>query len=232
MARPSPTDHVLPWHGLPARVVERLNAIEYRRLVCRLSLLSFALIGIAALAGAASLHPFHVSVAEIERNAETNRVEFALRLWPEDLERALSARAGKAVDLENTENIDELILAYIDRTFFIAPPGEKPSAAWKPKTILDTPDENGEQAELPRLTWVGKEVGGRDVWVYFEMRLPESMPSLEGAWISNSLLVRTIDGHENMMQIRDGDLRVTLRTDEQTRWVRIATEPKAEPTGE
>jgi len=50
--------------------------------------LAFALLTVISLAPLACAHPYHVSVAEIERDVETDRLEVALKVWPEEIGRA------------------------------------------------------------------------------------------------------------------------------------------------
>ena len=60
------------------------------------ALLALAL-GLGGAAPAAEgVHPFHVTLAEAEYNAESRRLEVALRVYhPLDLETALTRRAGR-----------------------------------------------------------------------------------------------------------------------------------------
>jgi len=173
-----------------------------------------------SLTPAASAHPSHVSVAEIERDQQTNRLEIALRVWPEDLEKTLEARTDRDVDLDSSDGVDELIADYLDETIIVAPPGKKPTRNWRPVPITKT-DEQGDTIELPRVIWVGKKFDRRDLWLYFELRLPAGMGSLKDAWISNRLFLGSVPSQENVMQIRDADLRVTLRTESDRLWARI-----------
>lgn len=199
----------------------------------------------------AQAHPFHVTIAEATRNAETKRIEVALRLWPEDLEAALtklqtelrdkapggiSAPAQERehpaagdlparINLDTTPDIDLLIAAYLDRIFLLAPPSERsPSEppAW------DAPAQPAPRAT--RILWLGKEIGARQAWLYFEVRLPAGMKNLEGAWISNRALFDVEPDQENIMMIRDGEFRITVRTEREAPWVRLnAPEPPKEP---
>ena len=92
-------------------------------------------------------HPFHISVAEIEYNQETGKLEFALRVWPEDLEKALSQSSRKQIDLDKTKEIDEMVFQYLQKNIDVV-------AADKKKC---------------KLTWVGKEVEVKQAWLYFEI---------------------------------------------------------------
>ena len=71
-------------------------------------------IALATPAAVAAPHPFHVTIAEADYNEESGKLEVALRIYnPGDLEEALGRRAGERVDLERTENVDDLIVAYL-----------------------------------------------------------------------------------------------------------------------
>ncbi|MDF1666343.1 MAG: hypothetical protein P1V97_31630, partial [Planctomycetota bacterium] len=76
-----------------------------------LSVLS--LVSLAALVGpqSAAAHPFHVTLAEAELETKTGNLELAIRVKPEDLERALSAQTNRKISLEKEGKVDALILA-------------------------------------------------------------------------------------------------------------------------
>lgn len=94
------------------------------------------------------IHPFHVSVAEMEFNAETKCLEVALRVWPEDLEKALNRKSKQAIDLDKHPKIDQLIFAYVKEHIEISKP----------------------QSQKPcKMTWIGKEIELKHAWLYFEV---------------------------------------------------------------
>ena len=178
-------------------------------------------IAVGGLAPSVGAHPGHVAVAEIERDAEKNALEVAIRLYPEDLEKALSARTGTKVVIEETEGIDALIASYLDDRLLVAPPGEMPSEDWRP------PVEHDEEGHpIPRLTLIGKEFERRDLWVYAEIRLPRGMATLENAWIRNRVLSDEVHGHDNICRIRDGALRASIRATPKTGWTLISADPE------
>lgn len=92
-------------------------------------------------------HPFHVSVAEMEYNPETQCLEVALRVWPEDLEQALQNESAEKVTLEDT-GIDDKIAAYLGKNIRISPDGKNPC----------------------ELNWIGKELEIKQAWLYFEVK--------------------------------------------------------------
>lgn len=133
-------------------------------------------------------HPFHITLAEVEYNERSGHLEIALRIYhPSDLETVLTRRAGRRVDLEKTENIDALIVDYLNEAFVVAPDDSEKSAA---------------------LRWVGKEVSLKTVWLYFEIPLPEGP---EHARITNRLLFEVEPDQVNTVNLRHGPKRTTLR---------------------
>lgn len=93
-------------------------------------------------------HPYHVSLAEIERNDRTGNFEVSLCIWPADLEKALARMARKPVDLDKVENLDELIAKYIDAN------------------VMFTAGD-GTQAKI---RYVGCELDLQKGWLYFEVQ--------------------------------------------------------------
>jgi hypothetical protein len=136
---------------------------------------------------ASEAHPFHVTIAEAEFNAEAGTLEMAIRIYnPGDLEQALSLREGERVDLERTEQVDELILEYL-RDHLVITPAE------------------GEPAPL---RWVGKEVSVKTTWLYAEAELPDGP---EGASVTNTLLFEIEKDQVNTMVFGRASDRVSLR---------------------
>ncbi len=112
------------------------------------------LLAFIALTPLASAHPIHTSYAEADFRPETNKLEIALRVYPDDLEAALSARAGKKITLEHTAPpaFDVLLLTYLRATFLL----------------------RAADGTTPTLHLVGRELKDRDqhLWIYFECSLP------------------------------------------------------------
>ncbi|QDV38963.1 DUF6702 family protein [Tautonia plasticadhaerens] len=146
-----------------------------------------ALAGAGPGSGASAAHPFHVTIAEADYDAESGMLEVALRIYnPGDLEEALGRRLGERVDLERTEDVDEAILAYLEDSL-----------------VVERPD--GERAAL---AWVGKEVTVKTAWLYLEIPLPDGP---EGATFTNSLLFEVEPDQVNTMVFGRGKDRASLR---------------------
>lgn len=94
----------------------------------------------------ATIHPNHFSTAEVGWNEKTGKFEIALCVWPSDLEKALAELAGKSIDLEKKEGLDELIAQYIASKFTICKVGK--DSATGDQTVV--PDSKGGSANSNR----------------------------------------------------------------------------------
>jgi len=155
------------------------------RLVTRVT--AAALLGCAALwagaAGAASLphaaaaHKYYRSLAQVEYNAESKSVEVSLRVFADDLELALTRRAGREVSLDRTKDADRLVLAYLRDTFEI----------------------KNRDGETKALKWVGMELRSDIAWLYVEAEMPEG---LAGARLRDQLLFELFEKQVNTVSVR------------------------------
>ena len=130
-------------------------------------------------------HPSHVTIAQAEFNAESASLEVALRIDPFDLEKALTAVAGEPVNLDQTENVDELVVDYLNEAFVL----------------------QFDEADPIELNWVGKEVFVHTAWLYFEFTLPDGP---DGAQLTNRLLFELQDDQVNTVNYRRGASLKTL----------------------
>lgn len=111
-------------------------------------------------------HPFHTSIAEVEYNPDSKRLEVALKLYAVDAETALTQLAGKACDLDNEKQRDPLLKRYLLARFStesVKPPrkGDKAEGTdKKPKTEST-------------LRYIGSEIDGANLWAYFELPVPK-----------------------------------------------------------
>lgn len=99
------------------------------------------------------VHPVHETVAEIEWNAETRRLEVALRLDALD-EQWLRKRHQKG-----EPNVAKWALPYLQERFRIAPlPKDK------------------QQPDSTTYHWVGRDEEGAHVWWFFEIATADQQP--------------------------------------------------------
>lgn len=135
-----------------------------------------------AAAAPARAHPIHSSFAEADFRPETGRLELALRLFSDDAEAALSARAGKRIDLETaaTRELDALLLALV-------------------RSALVVKTNTG---AAQTLTLVGHELkdGGQHLWLYFTCPLPGG---IAGARFANRVLRDEFSDQLNSILVRD-----------------------------
>jgi len=100
------------------------------------------------VSGAWLMHKFYVSLSEIRYNSETERFEVSIRIFPDDLDRALLERSGihtqLATELEHN-SADSLLMVYILEDFSIQVDGEK-----------------------IELDYLGKEPESDAIWCYLE----------------------------------------------------------------
>ena len=156
---------------------------------------------VPAAAAAALVHPFHISVAEAEWKPKTKTLEVSLRLHGVDLETALGKIAAKKVVLEKTPKVDELIAKYLRSRFRVTPAGAEQSG---------------------KLTFVGKEVGAKATWLYFEIALPAD-PA--GAMVENTVLLEVLDDQLNTVNFRSGKKRASLTFSKKTKSAPLAWKP-------
>ena len=104
-------------------------------------------------------HPFHVTIAEAEYNEKSKSLEVALKVFPNDLEEALSRYTGKRFKLEKHADLETLLKKYLREVFVVQLPG-------------------GKQVKLK---WIGHELKIRQAWLYFEVPLPEGPENVKFA---------------------------------------------------
>ncbi len=128
------------------------------------------------VAGPAMAHPAHVCLTEMDYNRETQSIEAAVKLVPEDLEQAMRG-AGLAVSsIEHTPRIDTLIGQYLS-----------------PRLYLQGADGNAARAQL-----IGKEVSHRALWLYVQLPAPAGTYLLH-----NTLLQERTDAQVNTVLLRE-----------------------------
>ena len=163
----------------------------------------------------AANHPFHVATAETRWNLETKKLEVSIRCHPIDLETALRRRTGKKIDLDTTENVDELLTEYLRETFQLhqgplpePPPATAPTDALSiPQNSTDTPTAAPKDSNVAKLHWVGKEIDMKWAWLYLELEPKDLSQELH---LTNTILMDVLDDQSNTVIIRLGTQRQSL----------------------
>ncbi|RMF37869.1 MAG: hypothetical protein D6753_16760 [Planctomycetota bacterium] len=145
---------------------------------------------------AVSAHPFHISVAEAEWNADAQCLEVSLKLQPTDLERALARLAGKRIRVEE-EQADPWIEKYLQANFRCTEEQGRPAA-----------ESQGQSAQFSKVKLVGKEIGVAWMWVYFEVRWsPDKRPQT----LVDTILLEVNEAQINTVVLRSGPQRRALK---------------------
>ena len=128
--------------------------------------------------GSWSMHKFYVSLTEVRFNSESGRIEVSIRIFPDDLDRALFEREGihtqLATELESPE-ADSLLKIYLLDHFSL--------------------EVNGEHIKLE---YLGKEPEADAIWCYLESeQVGEPIDYL----VYNSILTHAFEDQVNIVQV-------------------------------
>lgn len=128
-------------------------------------------------------HKYHTSLTRITHNLESQHLEIEMRVFTEDLERAVSGLAKKRTSLDH-EDAQGLAFDYVKKHLMLS--REDKSLA---------------------LGWVGMEVGIKETWLFLEVPMDRS---LEGVQILNTMLIKI--GHQqiNTVNLIEGEKKATL----------------------
>lgn len=130
-------------------------------------------------------HTFHTSLTRIDYNAKDKNIEISLQLFSHDLITVLEKQNKTNIDLENTKDIDNLILKYLETNFVIK-------------------DKSG---EAKKLNWVGKEVSVDTVYVYLETA---SDVDLTGFTMQNTIFFESFPQQTNWVLAKYGEKKADL----------------------
>ena len=156
----------------------------------RLQTIRQAIIFLISMVASASAHPFHVSFAEVDWNPDSGVLEVAIKMDPNDLERAVREHCKKRIDIDSSDA--ELRIAdYVRQNFTIRPAISKvvdKAIGKKQRSETRASDDLRRAHENPELRWVGREIDTSSAWLYFEIVTKKSPDGME---IKNTLLANT-----------------------------------------
>jgi len=136
------------------------------------------------------LHPFYVSVTEIEQNRETMALQVSSRIFFDDLERALNRTYKVKTNIlrpTDRKQVDAMIAAYVTAHLKIR--------------------VNGEPVVLK---YLGYEIEEEAAWCYFETVKTATVKKLE---IRNDILFEQHETQINMMHVTVGGQRKSTKLD-------------------
>jgi hypothetical protein len=127
----------------------------------------------------AAVHPFYVSVTEIDHNAKNKTLEISCKMFLDDTEKALEKAHHLPVELTKPKNPQEaqrLVSDYIRKHFLLKVDG-KPA----------------------NLEFAGYEVEGASIWSYFQV---SNIAGLHRLDITNTILYEMYDGQISIMHAK------------------------------
>ena len=139
---------------------------------------SLILLLLLLVLGSWSMHKFYVSLTEVRFNPESKRIEVSIRIFPDDLDRALFESEGihtqLATELELPE-ADSLLKLYLLDHFSL--------------------EVDGKAIELE---YLGKEPEADAIWCYMES---EKVAEPSAYTVYNSILTQTFEDQVNIVQV-------------------------------
>ena len=150
---------------------------------------------VVLLCGAWLMHKFYVSLTEVRYNTQTEHFEISMRLFPDDLDRALLDRTGIATQLDTEMEhqwADSLLKVYLLEEFSLL--------------------VNGEELEL---NYLGKEPESDAIWCYLESSKANEPRSIT---VRNAVLTNYFPDQVNIIQVyhRKWNKGLLLNRDEQS----------------
>src|SRR5690606_18314194 len=140
------------------------------------------------------LHPFHVSVCDLNYNDEKLSLEITHKIFLDDLENALKGVHGRRINILNLEQESEgenLIAAYLDENFAVRIDGKK----YEPQ-------------------YLGYEIQDDAMWCYQEVLGVENWTEVT---VTNTILMELFDDQTNIVHVKKGKKTKSLRLYEKNR---------------
>lgn len=141
-------------------------------------------------AGFRGIHPFHVSVVEINHNAAEKTLEISCKIFTDDFEKILAQNYKTKVDLTNPPDrkaMDSIVKKYIFSHFAVTVDGKAGA-----------------------LVYVGFEKDNEAVFSYVEV---DNVPSLKKIEITNSLMHDMFTDQVNIMHVIENGNRKSTKLD-------------------
>ena len=134
------------------------------------------------------LHPFYVSVTEINHNAKEKTIEISCKVFLEDLEKTIKKQLNSAVELTNPKDqkkAQQQVSDYVKKHLIIKIDG-------KPVN----------------LDFVGYEVEGASLWSYYQVSNISSVHKID---VTDNLLYEAYDSQISIVHAQVGDTKKSSR---------------------
>ncbi|RLD24090.1 MAG: hypothetical protein DRI71_03585 [Bacteroidetes bacterium] len=137
------------------------------------------------------LHPFHVSVCDIEFKKDSKSVQVSQRIFLDDLEQALSKKfkINMIIDDENT-------MAYRDSLIQVY--------------LLESLSITFDSKEKKRV-YIGNEVEEDAMWCYLEYHGVKKISSIE---VRSTVLLETFNDQANIIHFKYGEFEKSIKLDQ------------------
>jgi hypothetical protein len=136
------------------------------------------------------VHPFYVSVTEINHNAQDKTLEISCKTFTDDLEKSIEKSSNQKVDFFNTKD---------------KAAAEKAITEYFKKHLILKADGKAVQLEL-----LGFERESEAVWSYFQINNIASVKKID---ITNNILYEASNDQINLMHVTVNGKRQSTRLD-------------------
>ncbi|WP_207503505.1 DUF6702 family protein [Telluribacter humicola] len=127
---------------------------------------------------ARAIHEYHVSVTQMQYNPAQKALEISIRVFTDDLEKALSVEnSNRRFVVNNTDQNDPFVEKYLRKSF----------------VLMDA------KQQVRNFQYVGKEQEADATWIYLEV---PAAGSLEGWALQNNLLMDVFSDQMNMLNLK------------------------------
>ncbi|OEK02656.1 hypothetical protein BFP97_14490 [Roseivirga sp. 4D4] len=144
-------------------------------------------------------HPFHVSVTDIEHDAEAKSIQVSHRIFLDDLEVGLKKYHDieklDTYEPESQEKLDSLIGSYL-----------------KKKVLFVI---NGESKDF---NYLGSELEGDARWCYYEI---ENVEQVDEAEVTNIALMEVFDDQQNIVHFKSKGKLKSYKLDKDTKFIQF-----------
>ncbi len=142
-------------------------------------MLSFLLVYLQVIIGSL-LHPFHISVLDMEYDEDSKAIEISCRIFLDDLEETLRSYTGDDKLDIMAETSKETVHTALEQYF-------------REKVKISV---NGKEEEV---TYLGEEMDGDVMWCYIEIPKVKKLQSIA---IENQLLLDSFDDQMNLVHMK------------------------------
>ena len=136
------------------------------------------------------IHPFHVSVCDVDFNEEAKSIQLSQRIFLDDLEQTLNEkyRVNLVIDDELSKVYrDSLIKVYLFESLQVS---------------IDGKEKKG--------IYIGNEIEDEAMWCYIEFKGIKKFKSLK---IKSSVLIETFEDQANIIHFTYGDYEKSIKLD-------------------